>query len=64
MIFFPKKQILIYPALNNCYTEDSPFESVKTNGTGYLLTAEKMEDYLKLYAEAERIFEFIIGGKF
>ena len=46
---FPKKQILIYPALNNCYTEDSPFESVKTNGTGYLLTAEKMEDYLKLY---------------
>ena len=47
--FFPKKQILIYPALNNCYTEESPFESVKTNGTGYLLTAEKMEDYLKLY---------------
>ena len=47
--FYPKKQILIYPALNNCYTEESPFESVKTNGTGYLLTAEKMEDYLKLY---------------
>lgn len=47
--FKPQKQILIYPALNNCYTEDSPFESVKTNGTGYLLTAEKMEDYLKLY---------------
>ena len=47
--FYPKKQILIYPALNNCYTEKSPFESVKTNGTGYLLTAEKMEDYLKLY---------------
>ena len=44
-----EKQILIYPALNNCYTEESPFESVKTNGTGYLLTAEKMEDYLKLY---------------
>ena len=47
--FFPKKQILIYPALNNCYTEDSPFESVQTNGTGYLLTAETMEDYLKFY---------------
>ena len=47
--FMPKRQILIYPALNNCYTEESPFESVKTNGTGYLLTAEKMEDYLKLY---------------
>ncbi len=40
--FFPKKQILIYPALNNCYTEESPFESVSTNGTGYLLTAQKM----------------------
>ena len=47
--FMPNRQILIYPALNNCYTEESPFESVKTNGTGYLLTAEKMEDYLKLY---------------
>ena len=47
--FAPKRQILIYPALNNCYTEESPYESVRTNGTGYLLTSEKMEDYLKLY---------------
>lgn len=47
--FAPKRQILIYPALNNCYTEASPYESVRTNGTGYLLTSEKMEDYLKLY---------------
>ena len=52
--FFPKKQILIYPALNNCYTEESPFESVRTNGTGYLLTAEKMEDYLKLYESSPK----------
>ena len=51
---FPKKQILIYPALNNCYTEESPFESVRTNGTGYLLTAEKMEDYLKLYESSPK----------
>lgn len=47
--FRPKRQILIYPALYNCYTEDSPFESVKTNGIGYLLTSVKMEDYLNLY---------------
>ena len=47
--FAPKRQILIYPALNNCYTEDSPYLSVKENGTDYLLTAVKMEDYLKLY---------------
>lgn len=47
--FIPKKQILIYPALNNCYTEGSPYKSVQENGEGYLLTAVKKEDYLKLY---------------
>ena len=47
--FIPKKQILIYPALNNCYTEESPYKSVQENGQDYLLTAVKMEDYLKLY---------------
>lgn len=47
--FRPRKQILIYPALNNCYTEESPYKSVQENGEGYLLTAVKMEDYLKLY---------------
>ena len=47
--FRPQRQILIYPALNNCYTEESPFESVRTNGTGYLLTSQKMADYLDLY---------------
>ena len=47
--FSPRRQILIYPALNNCYTEESPYESVRTNGTGYILTSVKMEDYVKLY---------------
>ncbi len=47
--FMPKRQILIYPALGNCYTEQSPYESVHTNGTDYLLTSERMENYLKLY---------------
>ena len=47
--FTPKRQILIYPALNNCYTEESPYPSVQENGTDYLLTSVKMEDYLKLY---------------
>lgn len=51
--FTPKKQILIYPALYNCYTEESPYPSVKENGEGYLLTAEKMEDYLNLYQSKE-----------
>ena len=47
--FIPRRQILIYPAVNNCYTEESPYKSVQENGRDYLLTAVKMEDYLKLY---------------
>ena len=42
-------QILIYPAVSNCYTKKSPYKSVQENGQDYLLTAVKMEDYLKLY---------------
>ena len=48
--FMPKRQILIYPATYNDYTENSPFPSVKENGTDYLLTAGKMQDYIDLYA--------------
>ena len=48
--FTPKKQILIYPATYNDYTENSPFVSVKENGSDYLLTAGKMQDYIDLYA--------------
>ena len=47
--FQVERQILIYPALNNCYTEASPYPSVRENGTDYLLTAVKMEDYVTLY---------------
>ena len=47
--FRPRRQILIYPALNNCYTAESPYASVQENGEGYLLTGPKLEDYLCLY---------------
>ena len=47
--FQVERQILIYPALNNCYTEAAPYPSVRENGTDYLLTAVKMEDYVTLY---------------
>lgn len=47
--FMPRRQILIYPALNNCYTQESPFDSVRENGEGFLLTNAKLEDYLNLY---------------
>ena len=64
--FSPARQILIYPALYNCYTEDSPYESVRTNGTGYLLTSVKMEDYVKLYArtEEDRLDPYLLTAEF
>lgn len=52
--FFPKRQILIYPAVNNDYTETSEFASVHENGKDYLLTAGKMQDYIDLYAREEK----------
>ena len=54
--FLPKRQILIYPATSNDYSEESPFVSVKENGRDYLLTSGKLRDYLDLYAgrEADR----------
>ncbi|SHK21948.1 alpha/beta hydrolase [Hespellia stercorisuis] len=51
--FMPKRQILIYPATNNDYTETSEFQSVHDNGTDYLLTAGKMQDYIDFYAGGE-----------
>ena len=51
--FMPLRQILIYPALYNDYSEKSPFPSVQKNGSDYLLTAGKMQDYIDLYARNE-----------
>ena len=47
------KQILLYPALYNNYTETSPFKSVHENGEDYLLTRDRMESYLELYTRSE-----------
>lgn len=47
--FTPKRQILIYPALFNDYTETSPFPSVHENGEDFLLTSAKISQYLELY---------------
>lgn len=51
--FCPKRQILIYPAVNNDYSEQSIYSSVKENGTDFLLTAKKMSDYLDLYQSCD-----------
>lgn len=48
--FSPKRQILIYPAVNSDYSMDSPFPSVVENGEGYLLTRGRLNDYINLYA--------------
>ena len=47
--FLPKKQILIYPATFNDHTDSSPFDSVRQNGTDYLLTSKRICDYMELY---------------
>ena len=44
------KQILIYPAVYNDHTENSPFDSVRTSGTDYLLTSKKVDEYMDMYA--------------
>ena len=51
--FLPERQILLYPATNNDHTENSPFESVRTNGKGYLLTSKRMVDYMALYRSCD-----------
>ncbi|MDR1892877.1 MAG: alpha/beta hydrolase [Oscillospiraceae bacterium] len=47
------RQILIYPATYNNHTESSPFGSVSENGTGYILTAKHICDYMDLYCPKE-----------
>lgn len=47
--FMPKRQILIYPCVDNDYSEHSKYPSVIENGTDYLLTRKNMQDYMELY---------------
>lgn len=48
--FHIHRQVLIYPALANDHGEDSPFESVRVNGTDYLLTSKRVDEYMSLYS--------------
>lgn len=47
------KQILLYPATGNDYTESSIFPSVQENGYEYWLTCKRVQDYISLYQSAE-----------
>lgn len=51
--FRPRRQILIYPALGSDHSADSPYPSVRENGTGYLLTSKQVRDYLALYRASD-----------
>lgn len=42
-------QILLYPATWNDHTENSKFQSVRDNGTDYLLTSKRIMGYMELY---------------
>lgn len=47
--FLPKRQILMYPATNYDHSETSPYPSVHENGSGYIMTSERIQDYMDLY---------------
>lgn len=51
------RQILIYPAVNNDYSDDTPFASVRENGADYILTQGKLIDFLNYYAGSEADYQ-------
>ncbi|PHV72223.1 alpha/beta hydrolase [Sporanaerobium hydrogeniformans] len=51
------RQILIYPATYNDHSDASPYASVRENGKDYLLTQERMMNYLKAYVKHEKDLE-------
>lgn len=51
--FAVDNQILIYPATYNDHSSTSRFQSVRDNGTDYLLTSKRICDYMELYLQSE-----------
>ena len=51
--FSVQRQILIYPATHYDHSASSPFESVRENGTDYLLTSKRVNEYIELYRRDE-----------
>ncbi len=51
--FRPAKQILLYPATASDHSKTSPFPSVRENGSGYLLTTKRINDFMELYISSE-----------
>ena len=49
----PYKQVLIYPLTYWDHSEESPFDSVRTNGYDYGLTIKKITEYMEMYVPDE-----------
>lgn len=49
----PDKQVLIYPLTYWDHSENSPFESIRTNGYDYGLTIKKIAEYTEMYIPNE-----------
>ena len=52
--FMPCKQILLYPATNNDYSDSSLFPSIRENGSDYILTTKRIRDYMDLYTRSKK----------
>lgn len=50
-----ERQILIYPATNSDFSDNTRFKSVIENGEDYILTQDKLIDYMDLYAPTAEI---------
>ena len=47
--FLPARQILIYPSTYHDHSDTSPFATIRENGSDYLLTSKRIQDYMELY---------------
>ncbi len=54
--FTPRRQILIYPCVDNDYSETSKYPSVNENGNDYLLTRRAMLEYMEFYKSSDDDF--------
>ena len=51
--FLPSKQVLLYPATGSNHSETSPYPSIRENGTDYLLTSKRVNEFIDLYKSSD-----------
>ena len=52
--FRVNKQVLLYPALQSNYSNDTKYTSVISNGNNYLITQKQIQDFMKHYIKDEK----------